>query len=386
MFIISQEHFQYNDPWSQTFNDRLKRLICGDFRIAYFYEYPDNSTFRYRIYNMIQVISNKFKNISASFFCNADILMVDKIIDNCDLLIICRVKYSNHINSMIIKAKNRGIRVIFDVDDLIFDVNYVHLILNTLDQKLDTYAWDFWFAYIGRIGATLKLCDSAITTNKFLANMIGEFAKIPTHVIPNFLNKEQLEVSHKIYEYKTKSSFKRNDSICLGYFSGTPSHNKDFGLLTKSLIEIFKRNANVNLRIVGFMDVNSELNKYKERIELCPLQDFINLQRLIGEVEINLIPLQNNVFTNCKSELKYFEAAICGTLSIASPTFVYKECIQDGYNGYIANDIEWVDKILHLIDNINDSYQRMAQVAYCHAIDNYAWFNQEKPLLEMINV
>jgi len=36
-------------------------------------------------------------------------------------------------------------------------------------------------------------------------------------------------------------------------------------------------------------------------------------------VEIVIAPLQENVFTNCKSELKYFEAAIVGTIPSYSP-------------------------------------------------------------------
>ena len=60
-----------------------------------------------------------------------------------------------------------------------------------------------------------------------------------------------------------------------------------------------------------------------ERIEVCPLQDFVNLQRLIGEVEINIVPLQDNAFTNCKSELKYFEAAIVETVTVATPTYTF---------------------------------------------------------------
>jgi hypothetical protein len=63
---------------------------------------------------------------------------------------------------------------------------------------------------------------------------------------------------------------------------------------------------------------NTELATLKDRIEVVPLQDFINLQRSIVEVEIHIAPLQDNVFTNCKSDLKFFDAAICGILTLAS--------------------------------------------------------------------
>ena len=37
--------------------------------------------------------------------------------------------------------------------------------------------------------------------------------------------------------------------------------------------------------------------------------------------------MENNKFTNCKSELKFFEAAIAETVTVASPTFNYKNAI-----------------------------------------------------------
>jgi len=335
---------------------------------------------------MIKVIGQKLEDVSASFFTDNDLSMMDQVINQCDILILCRVKYSNRINTLITRAKNKGVRVIFDVDDLVFNCDYTHLILNTLDQNLNpSEAWDFWFAYIGRIGATLKLCDEAITTNEFLAEQIRLFAGVKTYIIPNFVNEEQLTISQNIYSQKIDNGFKRDGYLYLGYFSGTPSHNLDFAILSSSLIRLFKIRDDIKVVIVGYMEIKGDLAKYKDRIIFHPFQDYVNLQRLIASVEINLVPLQNNIFTNCKSELKYFEAAICGTLSVASKTYTYTQAIKDGVNGYLAGTIQWVDKILELSKLVDDgNYAHMAKQASEHAISNYAWFGQDKHILNMI--
>ena len=57
------------------------------------------------------------------------------------------------------------------------------------------------------------------------------------------------------------------------------------------------------------------------------------------------------MFTNCKSELKYFEAAVVGTVTIASPTFTFARAIDDGKNGFIANSYDWLRKITAVIDS-----------------------------------
>ncbi|HLX54926.1 MAG TPA: glycosyltransferase [Aquella sp.] len=386
MFIFEHPSIKYKDPWTSSFSDRIKSLSLGTTKIAYFYNQVDNSTFRYRVYNMIKVIRQKLQDVSASFFTDNDLNLMDQVINQCDILVLCRVKYSNRINTLITRAKNKGVRVIFDVDDLVFNTDYTHLILNTLDQNLNPpETWDFWFAYIGRIGATLKLCDEAITTNEFLAEQIRLFAGIKTHIIPNFVNEEQLTVSQNIYNQKIANGFKRDGYLHLGYFSGTPSHNRDFAILSNSLIKLLEIRDDIKVVIVGYMEIKGEFAKYKDRIIFHPFQDYVNLQRLIASVEINMVPLQNNIFTNCKSELKYFEAAICGTLSVASKTYTYTNAINDGVNGYLAGTTQWVDKILELIKLVdNGKYSYMAEQASRHAISNYAWFNQDRNILNMI--
>lgn len=376
MFLFDSTPAVFSYPWEkETFSDRLKLLKNNTVRIAYFYEKPDNSTFRYRVYNMVPLVNQFIEGYSATYFHLDDLQHIDMIVESCDIFVICRVKYSDKIDHLITRLKARNIKIVFDVDDLIFDVNYLYLILNTLDQQKSEQAWDFWFGMVGRIGQTLKMCDSAVTTNRYLADKIKEFASIPCSIVPNFLNEAQLQVSERIMQEKRVNKFSRNSEIDLGYFSGTPSHNRDFDLISNSLIKILKTYKNVNINIAGYMELKENLKAHLDRIKFIPFQDYVNLQIMIGKVEVNLIPLQQNDFTNSKSELKYFDASIVGTVSIASPTTVYTDAIENKKNGYIALDHEWDQKISSVIDNM-DNYEEIIEVAYDHTIKNYAWYNQ----------
>lgn len=384
MFIFDSTPAQFSYPWEGlSFSDRFKLLKPKTLRVVYFYEAPDNSTFRYRVYNMISLINDAVSGYSATYFHLGDLQHIDDIIENCDIFVICRVKYSEKIDHLITRLKSRHVKIVFDVDDLIFNVDYLYLILNTLDQETSEQAWDFWFAMVGRIGQTLKMCDSALTTNKYLASQIEKFASIKCGIVPNFLNQAQLQVSEKIMQEKLASNFSRNSDIDLGYFSGTPSHNRDFDLIANSLMRVLKLHKKIRINIAGYMQLKEHLKPYLDRINFIPFQDYVNLQIEIGKVEVNLIPLQQNDFTNCKSELKYFDASICGTLSIASPTTVYRDAIQDGKNGYISMDHEWDEKIINLIENFDD-YKNMAKVAYQHSVTNYAWYNQVDKIKEWL--
>ncbi len=59
------------------------------------------------------------------------------------------------------------------------------------------------------------------------------------------------------------------------------------------------------------MEFPEEMQPFIEegRITFAPFVDFVELQRLIAEVDVNIFPLVQNTFTNCKSQLKFFEAA-----------------------------------------------------------------------------
>ena len=372
------EPIPYDPPWTADLEGRISALCAGERRIAYFYNQPDTGTFRYRVLNMIEALAAAPSlGISAAWFTRADLRHAERFISRTDVLVICRTHYDAAINRLIGMAKARGIRVYFDVDDLTFDPDYVHLMLETLDQPSQAErTWTAWFGAVARLGATLRLCDGAIVPNQFLAERVSAYApSVIPRIIPNYLNRAQQEISESIWHSKRQSGFARDGRIHLGYFSGTPTHNRDFEIISSVLSKLLDKDRRIALRIAGFMQLKSPLVRHRDRIETYPFQDFLNLQQITGAVEINLAPLQINTFTNCKSELKYFESAIVGTPTIASPTFAFRTAIRDGQNGFLAHAHEWEDKIRTALDCVSAGaqYADLAECAYLHAREAYNW-------------
>jgi glycosyltransferase involved in cell wall biosynthesis len=386
MFVTKLDPEWYSsNPWDWSLDDRLKRLSRRpDRRIAYFYETPDNSTFRYRVYNMIQALEASPSGSTASFFCSADLNRMQSIVETTDILVVCRARYTPEIDRLICSVQSKGKKVFFDVDDLVFDPSYVNLLLNSLDQDTSKpEIWDHWFALVGRIGATMRLCDAVIATNDYLAEKTREFSGKESRVIPNFLNREQIHISDRIFQTKSVNRFGRSGTLSIGYFSGSPTHNKDFRIVTSALREILDTYGNVSLRVVGYLDLKDELLGHRSRIEFVPFQDFINLQTVIGSTEINIAPLQDNAFTNCKSELKYFEAAVVGTVTIASPTYTFANAINHGTNGFLANSYEWFDKLQEVIESY-DQLESLVQRARDDAREKYGWFGRWNRIEEVL--
>ncbi|MGH7723749.1 MAG: glycosyltransferase [Candidatus Dormibacteria bacterium] len=380
----------YDDPWNTTLHERRRSLVARSRHIAYIYEQPDSSTFRYRVINMIDSLEAAPQlDISAAWFTRDDLSLDMSFIDRADAVVICRAHYDDSIARLLARARSRGTRVIYDVDDLIFDTDYAHLVTQTLDIKLlaDDY-WTFWFGDISRLGTTLRNCDAAIGTNPFLAERISEYAPgIPVAVVPNFLNRRQTEVSRTLVGRKRATGWRRDGHVDLGYFSGTPTHNRDLLVASPALAAAFERFPQLRLRVVGFIELNSHLAPHHDRIEIVPLQDYLNLQRLTAEVELAIVPLQSNRFTNCKSELKYFEAGVVGVPTVASPSYTLTRAIRDGDNGFLATAAGWQAKIgdaVALLEDDPAAYQAMSERVVADSELRYAWDSQARVIAEAV--
>ena len=214
--------------------------------------------------------------------------------------------------------------------------------------------------------------DGFLTTNDYLGKILSQTHDNKPHfVIPNSLNNEQLEYSEFLTQKKHNQA--PHPDFVLGYFSGSATHATDLNVIYPEIIQLLEDFPDIKLRIVGYMDLPASANKFieKQQIEFYPVVDFLELQRLISEVDINLAPLADNVFTNCKSELKFFESAIVETPTIASPTFAFANAIKSGENGFLCRPGEWYDKIVELYRDRTLS-DRIATAAKKYALENYS--------------
>ena len=382
--------------------DRLASLARGKVRIAYFAENVHSSTFRYRAANMVQVLKQPVAvgNIetSAACFFSGDLQYTANIVDNADILVISRARYDQDMVQLIQQFKTQHKKIWFDIDDLVFDTNYIDLIINTSGQEPTDDVLNYWYGVVGRMAQALRLCDRVITTNAYLANKIKLFSNLPVKIIPNFANAAQLAVSAPLYQAQLMSGSAPRERIKLGYFSGSSSHNGDLSLIAHALEQLMASDARVDLVLVGHVDVAQAFGDrfggylkghLADRVTVHPFVDFLTLQELIADVDFNLVPLQVNEFTHCKSELKFVDAAIVGTLTIASPAFAYAEAIRHGENGYLAEDGQWAAVLLQAIavrDADFEQHRRMTAAAWRDVQQRFAWQTQRPAILQALEV
>ena len=333
--------------------------------IIYLYEDSKTAQYRYRVWNPFWACKEGSEKWRSIIFDIDEIEELRKKLSTAEILIIERQTAKNNIIPNLIKeAKKLGLRVIFDIDDLIFDYRDLTLIKHATQEKSLLY----WAGYIWGIRRIAKRVDGFLATNDFLAKKIKRSFGKPVAVIPNSLNSAQVLCSRK----ETLAEIKPHDGFVLGYFSGSPTHANDFRLIESQIAEFLEKHNDARLKIVGYMNLSPILKCFFDdgRIIVKQPVDFEKLVQEIAEVDINLAPLVENDFTNCKSELKFFEAAVVETPTIASPTYAFKQAIEDGETGLLAKPNEWFDK-LELLYNHPDKARKIALAAKDYCLKTY---------------
>ena len=355
MYKISVNLPISREPWQIPFGERKARAIqslrSGKRLAIMIYHHADTSTFRYRCYNVMQALDNSSTWDSIYFFVD-EITLLDDLIPQASICVLVRLKWEHTIGELIHRAKRHEIPVLYDIDDLVCDIRYLTMVTNTLNVHFGSEVdYDFWFSYISRMEYTASNIDGFITTNKFLGNKLEERFGKPYQIIVNSLNQEQIKASEICRTIKSRLTTSRPFTI--GYFSGTPSHINDFRTVSAEIACFLQDFPDSVLQVVGFMEFPKSMEELirKKRIQYVSLVDFVELQKLIAQVDVNIVPLVQNIFTNCKSELKFFEAAIVETPTIAVPTFTYRSAIVDGKNGFLCQPGEMYNRLMQLHDD-----------------------------------
>lgn len=264
------------------------------------------------------------------------------------VFIFYRCPFTDTIGKFIEEAKANNKVVLYDIDDLLIDRSYT-----TSIKYLETMGEEERNSYYHGIDLnqkTLKMCDGAITTTERMAEELGKY--VPSvYINRNVASEEMLQLSEKAV---LNVEEKKDDKIRIGYFSGSITHNDDFKMILPILVNLMDRYGNLVLVVVGDLDLPKELDRFKDRIENQPFGSWKKLPDMIARVDINIAPLESNIFNEAKSENKWVEAALVKVPTVASNLGAFARMIQNGETGFLCSTgAEWERVLSNLIEDEN---------------------------------
>lgn len=291
---------------------------------------------RYRVFNLAEGLAAAGYKTHVIAFDNVE--DIRRYRWRASTIVLFRAEYDplGGIDQVLNYARLSGARIVYDIDDLVFDANCADMI-DAL-RRMSAYERGVQIAAMVRRGRMMRACDFVTVSTAPLARAVERFG-CRAVVVPNSLNREQLEVTDRI----AAAPWRRSEYIVIAYLSGSRTHQRDFVECEAALLDVMERHSRVRFRLVGYLELGPGWDKYRERIERVEFLPPADLLRCIAETDINLAPLEiGNPFCEAKSELKFFEAALIGVPTIASATEPFATTIEDGISGFLArNEAEW---------------------------------------------
>jgi glycosyltransferase involved in cell wall biosynthesis len=272
---------------------------------------------------------------------------VDAAAEIADAVVVYRVPATKQVLALLDRVRDRGgVPLLFDVDDLIFDPDLASEIpaLRILPQP-DA---DLWLEGVQRYRTTMESCDVYIGSTAALCRHAAHVTDLPTERFDNGVGiltsrLSDLELARPRAEGPPR----------LGYLSGTDTHDEDWAYLEPAIVDVLSRNRNVELWLVGFVPPSPALDGFADRVRRLPLQHWTRLPAALRDIDVNLAPLDpGGRFNEAKSAIKWLEAALTATPTVASPTEPFREAIARDDNGLLAAELDdWVACLDRLIED-----------------------------------
>ncbi len=288
------------DHWTQIMMTRIL-FISNTKRLED--PYKDHST-RYRCFNFAEEFIRRGAQADVCPLQTVDMSAVDRY----DLFIFHRPSYSSKLCKFLQKLDYHSKRYVADYDDLIFCLDRVKASPQYLNRKAtEKKIWKIHSSY----QKGLKLFSKVHASTDALAEQLRKHhPNSDIAVVYNGLSSEW-------FNHAQNLSFCHDGKFRIGYFPGTSSHDADFKLIARPLLQFMETRSDVELLIAGPLNIEHEFRENKVRqVEAVT---YAELPQLISQCSVTLAPLKANKFNRCKSNIKLLESLACSVPIISSP-------------------------------------------------------------------
>jgi glycosyltransferase involved in cell wall biosynthesis/GT2 family glycosyltransferase len=310
-------------------------------------------------------------------------------LEGATLVVLWRVPYSAHVQGIVDFAHERGALVVFDVDDLMFrpEMAVIDIIDGIRSQKFSELQTQTFFTQIGR---TLKICDVVTCPTEELAHHARLMGR-PAMVLPNGFD----DASHDLARRARRDWAEATDDLLrIGYAGGSRTHQRDFAVAAAAIARVLREIPQA--RLVIFRDPSSgeglvlmhEFPQFDDLADRIEWRNMVKLDALPTELarfSVNIAPLEaDNPFCEAKSELKFFEAALAGVPTIASPSGPFVRAIDEGITGFLARtEDEWYAALTKLLRD-PALRQRVGQAAYHVSLGRFGPAARSRAFAQML--
>jgi len=305
-------------------------------------------------------LMNEYDAVIASEIDKNGVLRIDyQTLLMQDLIIVQRDFPSADTMHLLKKLKSLGKKLIYETDDAF------HLIPETHPKVFHRSKAPTIFEFA-------KIADVITVSTEALARAFSPYGCVK--VLPNLLSPElwNAEILKRYQEFRTSYPIEK---IRIGLVGGV-NHTDDFKIVKDAVKEITKEYKNIQWVAYGEAAVSlfvhiPECSGFEQHP--TNYQYTSHPQRLSElALDIALVPLLDDPFNQCISNLKFLEYGYLGVPAIYSNVESYYKTVVDGETGVLVNNSTecWVTAIQNLIEN-KDLRKKISATAQKEVQENW---------------
>jgi glycosyltransferase involved in cell wall biosynthesis len=282
---------------------------------------------------------------------------LEQLVASADAVVMYRVPATVQVLALIDAARAEGTPVLFDVDDLIFDPSVGEAIPAL--KLLPPEDAELWMQGVHRYRTTMEACDMFVGSTRALVDHAARVTGMPAERYPNGVGIVMAQLSDAAGRRPRAPGRPR-----IGYLSGTTTHDHDWLHIEPAVISVLRRRPDVELWLGGHVTPSPALRDHGDQVRRLPMLPWTELPDVLRDLDVNLAPLEpGSIFNEAKSAIKWLEAALTATPTIASPTEPFRDAITDGDNGILASTPDdWARAMEALLDD-GDARARVGERA-----------------------
>ena len=257
---------------------------------------------------------------------------IDALAERADVVVAYRVPATTQVLALLERVRQRGAAVAFDVDDLIFDPGIADEIPAL--RLLPAEEAALWLEGVQRYRTTMEACDAFIGSTPALVDHARAVVGIDAHLFENGVG-IALGAASDI----ARRAPRRPGPPRVGYFSGTTTHDDDWRHVEGAVVAALADHPSAELWLGGHLSPREEvLAPLAGRVRRIPFTEWTALPALLRQLDVNLAPLEpGSRFNEAKSAIKWLEAALVATPTIASPSGPFRDVIHPETTGWLAD-------------------------------------------------
>ncbi|MDE1905083.1 MAG: hypothetical protein KGH75_01350 [Rhodospirillales bacterium] len=248
-------------------------------------------------YRIVQPGTALANHTNQHFIISHTYYMINHIKDKCIDRVICQRHTEEHMVANLKFYKDLNLKIVHDLDDLLWQVppsNNYHKYFKGTNKKC--------------LREALSIADKLVVSTEPLAQEVKKFTKRESTVLPNMI----LSKHYQLPKSRTKQKLR------VGW-AGSNTHAGDLRIISPVIQNTLDKYEWV---FMGYAEP-----QWKEKVEFhqfVPVSEYTDKLKSLN-LDVMLIPLEENAFNNSKSHIKLLEAASIGVPATTTDIDPYKE-------------------------------------------------------------